>query len=633
MADLPSITWTNFDLLSRITDIVGDVEGKATLEELLQDNTDVGVLKSQYLISEDAETLLKIAEVESSAITDALVGSLVVSSEPIVGQSNLVLKTNGSIYKAKLTTAIGNIANSFGINIENNTDGIDLIKNIAYDVIGNEVSDTELEKYNVIVYAKDGVTGMAQSVIQKVKQAMYDEGVFNTTGVTFPFPHTKEELLAHGSISFASTGGEDTIVPLIRNTYNKHIQWTNLAGYTTDLTPNLWDSLEGVIANLSSGYDSYALWFITALDGRTQLMRVVFFNKASVTSTKNISTTSGSWGEYLQWSDVYLSQMECDAYKITYSNGWNVGPIDVNAFTIPITDVGYNSDTGAGFTYNGCRSSNIEVTITEAPEGITTQEDSVQPGGRDTAIGDDYPGWLENQWQTVGWDSENETSVTKYILPIDTVPENENSILLYDIPQENIQNGTAASLGITGRDSVQTITQELIQTNSVGIINDIFEEVVDYVETLDNTRHIEIHIPTGSPRSKFPRQIDNRLYFSDITNDKRHIMEVYQQLLLDKHYSEATEYLRENNALNDEEHGVWVLNADVLSLFEDMIVKIDEYVDELDPSSVMRFTHGYPTDLEDGIHWVSDAQGMSFELQLLSDISGLYTGNDTGLIE
>lgn len=140
-------------------------------------------------------------------------------------------------------------------------------------------------------------------------------------------------------------------------------------------------------------------------------------------------------------------------------------------------------------------------------------------------------------------------------------------------------------------------------------------------------------LPSNAPRSNFPAQIDDRLYFSDITNDKRHIMEVYQQLLLNKHYSEATEYLRENNALNDEEHGVWVLNADVLSLFEDMIVKIDEYVDELDPSSVMRFTHGYPTDLEDGIHWVSDAQGMNLELQLLSNIAGLYTGNDTGLIE
>lgn len=133
--------------------------------------------------------------------------------------------------------------------------------------------------------------------------------------------------------------------------------------------------------------------------------------------------------------------------------------------------------------------------------------------------------------------------------------------------------------------------------------------------------------------SLFPTQIDNRLYFSDITNNKRQIMEEYQQLLNEKHYSDAADLLNDNNALYDEENGIWTLNADTLSLLEDMLVKTEEYAEELDPTSIMRFTSGYPLDLQNGMHWISSAEGMGLELELLSDISELYTGNDTGLIE
>ena len=132
-------------------------------------------------------------------------------------------------------------------------------------------------------------------------------------------------------------------------------------------------------------------------------------------------------------------------------------------------------------------------------------------------------------------------------------------------------------------------------------------------------------------------QVCDRLYYSDLPNKKREIMQQYLTLLKQEKYSEASAFLNSNNAMNDEKEGVWFIGAELLSYIDEEIKKCADYVNSMEIIKKIFVTideqHPYPDDIFDGAHWISDLDVENLVISYESDISELYTGNETGLIE
>ena len=132
-------------------------------------------------------------------------------------------------------------------------------------------------------------------------------------------------------------------------------------------------------------------------------------------------------------------------------------------------------------------------------------------------------------------------------------------------------------------------------------------------------------------------EITDRLYYSDLSNKKRRIMQEYLSLLKDKRYSDASNFLNSHNAMNDEKNGVWFIGAELLSFLDNEVLKCTEYANEAEIQKKIFVTlddiTAYPTDIFDGAHWIGDLDLNNLTIGYESGISELYTGNETGLIE
>lgn len=98
--------------------------------------------------------------------------------------------------------------------------------------------------------------------------------------------------------------------------------------------------------------------------------------------------------------------------------------------------------------------------------------------------------------------------------------------------------------------------------------------------------------------TKFPLQIDDRVFFQDINIDQVPILQRYQTLLSNGQYSTASEYLNNSEVFF---YGAWCLN-----LIENRLFAIGNYVIDLEEINLVINNKNEPStdNLEDGITWL-----------------------------
>ena len=98
--------------------------------------------------------------------------------------------------------------------------------------------------------------------------------------------------------------------------------------------------------------------------------------------------------------------------------------------------------------------------------------------------------------------------------------------------------------------------------------------------------------------TKFPLQIDDRVYFQDISIDQVPIMKQYYTVLNNGAYTKASEYLNNSEVFF---YGAWCLN-----LLENRLHAIGNYVMDLEDINLLTYTEIEPSELEsyDGMVWI-----------------------------
>lgn len=132
-------------------------------------------------------------------------------------------------------------------------------------------------------------------------------------------------------------------------------------------------------------------------------------------------------------------------------------------------------------------------------------------------------------------------------------------------------------------------------------------------------------------------KVCDRLYYSDLSNKKRELMQEYLSLLTQGKYTDASNFLNSHNAMSNERDGVWFTGAELLSFIDHEIKKSVNYVNGMDVIKKIFVTledeEIYPEDIFDGAHWISNIDNDNILNLYVSGISELYTGNEIGLIE
>lgn len=99
--------------------------------------------------------------------------------------------------------------------------------------------------------------------------------------------------------------------------------------------------------------------------------------------------------------------------------------------------------------------------------------------------------------------------------------------------------------------------------------------------------------------TKFPKEIDERIYFQDINLSQIPIMQEYYKYLSLGLYTKASELINSSEAFC---YGAWLLN-----MFEDRLYIIGDYISKLEPVKLNLLYVGVEPadkDLEDGISWI-----------------------------
>lgn len=108
-------------------------------------------------------------------------------------------------------------------------------------------------------------------------------------------------------------------------------------------------------------------------------------------------------------------------------------------------------------------------------------------------------------------------------------------------------------------------------------------------------------------KSKFPKEIDERLFLSDISISQVPLMQEYRFHLINNNYSIASELLNNSDVFY---YGAWILN-----LFEDRLCNIGEFIMEEDEHSLITYNSCEPSQLTntyDGMNWISDDDLVEF---------------------
>lgn len=98
--------------------------------------------------------------------------------------------------------------------------------------------------------------------------------------------------------------------------------------------------------------------------------------------------------------------------------------------------------------------------------------------------------------------------------------------------------------------------------------------------------------------TKFPLQIDDRVYFSDINISQVPIMKQYYSLLNSGAYTKASELLNNSEVFF---YGAWCLN-----LLENRLYAIGNYVMDLENLNLITYVETEPieSELYDGMAWI-----------------------------
>ena len=103
--------------------------------------------------------------------------------------------------------------------------------------------------------------------------------------------------------------------------------------------------------------------------------------------------------------------------------------------------------------------------------------------------------------------------------------------------------------------------------------------------------------------SKFPNEIDDRLFLSDVSLSQVPIMNEYRSLLNKGDYSSASALLNDSGVFY---YGAWILN-----LLEDRLCKIGEAIMNEEDHSLMTYntlTMSQMNDVTLGMNWITDEE-------------------------
>lgn len=96
--------------------------------------------------------------------------------------------------------------------------------------------------------------------------------------------------------------------------------------------------------------------------------------------------------------------------------------------------------------------------------------------------------------------------------------------------------------------------------------------------------------------TKFPANIDDRIFFQDISIDKLDIMKRYQSFIAAGAYTNASNYI---NGTNVSFYGAYILN-----MLEERLIAIEDYiVNTMEKPDIVAYSDEEPTDVEVGYCW------------------------------
>ena len=96
--------------------------------------------------------------------------------------------------------------------------------------------------------------------------------------------------------------------------------------------------------------------------------------------------------------------------------------------------------------------------------------------------------------------------------------------------------------------------------------------------------------------TKFPSEIDDRLFLSDISLNQVPIMKQYYNYINAGNYDAASELLNNSEVFF---YGAWLLN-----LLENRLNAVGEYVMQLEKPKLITYQSTEPTNLYQGMNWI-----------------------------
>ena len=96
--------------------------------------------------------------------------------------------------------------------------------------------------------------------------------------------------------------------------------------------------------------------------------------------------------------------------------------------------------------------------------------------------------------------------------------------------------------------------------------------------------------------TKFPSEIDDRIFAQDISINQVPIMQEYYRYLESGNYTRATELLNNSDVFF---YGAWVLN-----LLENRLCAIGDYVMQLEEPDLVTYSGTEPSTVSEGMCWI-----------------------------
>lgn len=461
----------------------------------LMDQENLGKWIGPYVIKETNVGLLKLAIEAPELYGGALRAGHFVTS---LDEANKAIETTGIMLSVSGLTLVGNIFNSLGINIKNDENGQNILQRVfarSIDLDPDTTSLEELKKYKGVIFKRQADTMLSEEYIQKVKQAMWDEGVFASAGAWSLDVSDVEPISGNWEARPISTlidnyNNDITDIELISSA----IGWIKATKTDVptgiDFYSQVNNAYNNVIAAASQAInlDDYpihaiAVQYPTASWASFAYVHVYFFKP--IQDGYYQIYRSGDGNIYLNnfASEVYAWSSQYDA-----SSAYSANPVAVTTTSSIALFVG--STIAAPSNPMAILKAFIDVPT--APEGIAVQEDSIQPGGRDTAIGDDYPGWQARGWVIDDWIADTEERRSKRLYPIDVLPGYGESEMLHDIDQDEAQSGTVATEG----DATKADAKDKAQSTILDGIKDLIKDLTDSLAKATDL-DISIDVPEG----------------------------------------------------------------------------------------------------------------------------------------